>query len=91
MKLRSGVNPHFLERKLKMKKLHYTNTGELIANIDELVKSMDIIKMSLTLKETEELVEQILRDIQRKLNTDTFNIINDIREQLDATYKPEKE
>ena len=74
-----------------MKKLHYTNTGELIANIDELVKSMDTIKMSLTLKETEELVEQILRDIQRKLNTDTFNIINDIREQLDATYKPEKE
>lgn len=74
-----------------MKKLHYTNTGELIANIDELVKSMDIIKMSLTLKETEELVEHILRDIQRKLNTDTFNIINDIREQLDATYKPEKE
>ena len=74
-----------------MKKLHYTNTGELIANIDELVKSMEIIKMSLTLKETEELVEQILRDIQRKLNTDTFNIINDIREQLDATYKPEKE
>jgi hypothetical protein len=52
---------------------------------------MDTIKMSLTLKETEELVEQILRDIQRKLNTDTFNIINDIREQLDATYKPEKE
>jgi len=74
-----------------MKKLHYTNTGELIANIDELVKSMDTIKMSLTLKETEELVEHILRDIQRKLNTDTFNIINDIREQLDATYKPEKE
>ena len=74
-----------------MKKLHYTNTGELIANIDELVKSMVIIKMSLTLKETEELVEHILRDIQRKLNTDTFNIINDIREQLDATYKPEKE
>ena len=74
-----------------MKKLHYTNTEELIANIDELVKSMDIIKMSLTLKETEELVEHILRDIQRKLNTDTFNIINDIREQLDATYKPEKE
>jgi len=74
-----------------MKKLHYTNTGELIANIDELVKSMEIIKMSLTLKETEELVEHILRDIQRKLNTDTFNIINDIREQLDATYKPEKE
>ena len=73
-----------------MKKLHYTNTGELIANIDELVKSMDTIKMSLTLKETEELVEKILTDIQRKLNTDTFNIINDIREQLDATYKPEK-
>ena len=73
-----------------MKKLHYTNTGELIANIEELVKSMDTIKMSLTLKETEELVEKILIDIQRKLNTDTFNIINDIREQLDATYKPEK-
>ncbi len=73
-----------------MKKLHYTNTGELIANIEELVKSMDTIKMSLTLKETEELVEKILTDIQRKLNTDTFNIINDIREQLDATYKPEK-
>ncbi len=73
-----------------MKKLHYTNTGELIANIEELVKSMDTIKMSLTLKETEELVEKILTDIQRKLNTDTFNIINDIRVQLDATYKPEK-
>jgi len=72
-----------------MKKLHYTNTGELIANIEELVKSMDTIKMSLTLKETDELVEKILTDIQRKLNTDTFNIISDIREQLETTYKPE--
>jgi len=72
-----------------MKKLHYTNTGELIANIEELVKSMNTIKMSLTLKETDELVEKILTDIQRKLNTDTFNIISDIREQLETTYKPE--
>jgi hypothetical protein len=72
-----------------MKKLNYTITGEELANIEELVKSMDTIKMTLTLKETDELVDKILTDIRRKLNSDTLDIINEVRTQLQKTYKPE--
>jgi hypothetical protein len=72
-----------------MKKLNYTITGEELANIEELVKSMDTIKMTLTLKETDELVDKILMDIRRKLNSDTLDIINEVRTQLQKTYKPE--
>ena len=72
-----------------MKKLNYTLTGEELANIEDLVKSMDIIKMTLTLKESDELVENILMDIRRKLNIDTTSILNEVREQLENTYKPQ--
>tara|TARA_Y100000401_G_C8176147_1_gene151658 strand:+ start:189 stop:410 length:222 start_codon:yes stop_codon:yes gene_type:complete len=70
-----------------MKKLNYTLTGEELANIEELVQGMDTIKMTLTLKESDELVEKILMDIRRKLNVDTNSIINEVREQLENTYK----
>ncbi len=73
-----------------MKKLNYTLTGEELANIEDLVKSMESIKMTLTLKESDELVEKILRDIIRKLNLDTNQIVNEVREQLENTYKPKK-
>lgn len=73
-----------------MKKLNYTITGEELANIEELVKGMESIKMTLTLKETDELTEKILMDIRRKLNCDTTQIINEVREQLENTYKPQK-
>lgn len=73
-----------------MKKLNYTNTGEELANIEDLVKSMEIIKMTLTLKESDELVEKMLIDIRRKLNIDTNQILDDVRQQLEETYKPEK-
>lgn len=73
-----------------MKKLNYTLTGEELANIEDLVKSMESIKMTLTLKESDELVEKILRDIIRKLNIDTNQIVNEVREQLENTYKPKK-
>tara|TARA_R100000278_G_scaffold60623_1_gene49357 strand:- start:185 stop:406 length:222 start_codon:yes stop_codon:yes gene_type:complete len=72
-----------------MKKLNYTLTGEELANIEELVQGMDTIKMTLTLKESDELVEKILMDIRRKLNVDTNSIINEVREQLENTYKPQ--
>ena len=72
-----------------MKKLYYTLNGEELANIEELVKSMDSIKMTLTLKESDELTETILRDIRRKLTIDTNQVLNEIREQLEYTYKPE--
>jgi len=72
-----------------MKKLYYTTTGEELANIEELVKSMDSIKMTLTLKESDELTETILRDIRRKLTIDTNQVLNEVREQLEYTYKPE--
>ena len=68
-----------------MKKLNDTITGEELANIEDLVKSMDSIKMTLTLKETDELTEKILMDIRRKLNCDTNSIINEVREQLEDT------
>tara|TARA_Y100000356_G_scaffold40844_1_gene31769 strand:- start:169 stop:393 length:225 start_codon:yes stop_codon:yes gene_type:complete len=73
-----------------MKKLNYTLTGEELANIEELVQGMDTIKMTLTLKESDELVEKILMDIRRKLNVDTNSIINEVREQLENTYKPQQ-
>ena len=73
-----------------MKKLNYTLTGEEMVNIEDLVKSMESIKMTLTLKETDELTEKILMDIRRKLNVDTTQIINEVREQLENTYKPKK-
>lgn len=72
-----------------MKKLYYTTTGEELANIEELVKSMESIKMTLTLKESDELTETILRDIRRKLTIDTNQVLNEVREQLEYTYKPE--
>lgn len=73
-----------------MKKLNYTITGEELANIEELVKGMESIKMTLTLKESDELTEKILLDIRRKLDIDTQQVINEIRDQLEETYKPEK-
>ena len=73
-----------------MKKLNYTITGEELANIEELVKGMESIKMTLTLKESDELTEKILLDIRRKLDIDTQQVINEIRDQLEKTYKPEK-
>ena len=73
-----------------MKKLNYTITGEELVNIEELVKGMGSIKMTLTLKESDELTEKILLDIRRKLDIDTQQVINEIRDQLEKTYKPEK-
>ena len=73
-----------------MKKLNYTLTGEEMVNIEDLVKSMESIKMTLTLKESDELTEKILMDIRRKLNVDTLQIINEVRRQLEDTYKPKK-
>ena len=73
-----------------MKKLNYTITGEELANIEELVKGMESIKMTLTIKESDELTEKILLDIRRKLDIDTQQVINEIRDQLEKTYKPEK-
>jgi len=73
-----------------MKKLNYTLTGEEMINIEDLVKSMESIKMTLTLKESDELTEKILMDIRRKLNVDTLQIINEVRRQLEDTYKPKK-
>jgi len=72
-----------------MKKLYYTLNGEELANIEELVKGMESIKMTLTLKESDELTETILRDIRRKLTIDTNQVLNEVREQLEYTYKPE--
>lgn len=72
-----------------MKKLYYTLDGEELANIEELVKSMESIKMNLTLKETDELTEKILMDLRRKLTIDTNRILNNVRELLENTYKPE--
>ena len=74
----------------KMKKLNYTITGEELANIEDLVKSMESIKMTLTLKESDELTEKIVNDIRRKLNIDTNQILNEVREQLENTYKPQQ-
>ena len=73
-----------------MKKLNYTMTSEELVNIEDLVKSMEVIKMTLTLKETDELVDKMLIDIRRKLNIDTNQILDEVQRQLEETYKPEK-
>jgi SpoU rRNA methylase family enzyme len=70
-------------------KLTYTMTGVDIVNVKELVQAMDIIKVHLTLKETDELKDKILKDIERKENLNTHQILLNIEEQLDKTYKPE--
>ena len=46
--------------------------------------------MTLTLKESDELTEKIIMDIRRKLNIDTNQILNEVREQLENTYKPQE-
>lgn len=70
-------------------KLQYTMTGTDIVNVKELVQAMDTIKVHLTLKETDELKDLLLKDIERKLNLDTHQILIDVENQLDETYKPE--
>lgn len=70
-------------------KLNYTMTDTNIVNVKELVQAMDTIKVHLTLKETDELKDKVLKDIERKLNLDTHQILLDVEEQLDETYKPE--
>ena len=70
-------------------KLTYTMTDTNIVNVKELVQAMDTIKVHLTLKETDELKDKVLKDIERKLNLDTHQILLDVEEQLDETYKPE--
>ena len=72
-----------------MVKLTYTMSGVDIVNVKELVQAMDIIKVHLTLKETDELKDKILKDIERKENLNTNQILSNIEEQLDKTYKPE--
>ena len=74
---------------MTIKKLTYTVTGEELANIDDLVKGMESIKMTLTLKETDELTEKILKDVRRKLTIDNDQIIREVKEQLEKTYKPQ--
>ena len=69
--------------------LTYTMTGTHIVNVKELVQAMDIIKIHLTLKETDELKDKILKDIERKENLNTNQILLNIEDQLDRTYKPE--
>ena len=73
-----------------MKKLNYTLTGEEMVDIDSIVQSLEVMAKTLTLKETDELVEKILTDIRRKLNEDTYSIINEVRDLLEKTYSPEK-
>ena len=73
-----------------MKKLNYTMTSEEMVNIEDLVKSMEVIKMTLTLKESDELVETIITDVRRKLNIDTNQILDEVRRQLEETYKPQE-
>lgn len=65
-------------------------TSEEMVNIEDLVKSMEVIKMTLTLKESDELVETIITDVRRKLNIDTNQILDEVRRQLEETYKPQE-
>jgi len=75
---------------MTIKKLNYTVTGQELVNIEDLVQGMESIKMTLTLKETDELTEKILKDVRRKLNIDTDQIIKEVKEQLEKTYKPQE-
>jgi len=70
-------------------KLSYTLHETDIVNVKELVQAMDTIKIHLTLKETDELKDKILKDIERKENLNTNQVLSNIEKQLDDTYKPE--
>ena len=70
-------------------KLSYTLHETDIVNVKELVQAMDTIKIHLTLKETDELKDKILKDIERKENLNTNQVLSNIEKQLDNTYKPE--
>jgi hypothetical protein len=71
-----------------MMKNIFDSDSNIIVDTKQLLDSFNTIKMVLTLKETDELVDSILNDTRRKLDSDTNNICIELRRMLEECYKP---
>lgn len=72
---------------IKMKDI-FDSKGNKLVDSKKLLESFNTMKMILTLKETENLVENILHDIRMKLDIDTNTVVKEFRELLESEYKP---
>ena len=68
----------------------YNSNGNVIVDTKKLIDSFNTMKMVLTLKETDELVEKIINDARRKLDDDTNMVCVELKQTLENCYKPDK-
>ena len=66
----------------------YDSNSELILDTKELIESFKVLVTKLTLGETKELTESILKDTRLKLNRDTDNVCMNLRRELEELYLP---
>tara|TARA_Y100000004_G_scaffold183892_1_gene232257 strand:+ start:550 stop:774 length:225 start_codon:yes stop_codon:yes gene_type:complete len=69
----------------------YDSNSELILDTKELIESFKVLVTKLTLGETKELTESILKDTRLKLNRDTDNVCMNLRKELEELYLPESD
>ena len=69
----------------------YDSNSELILDTKELIESFKVLVTKLTLGETKELTESILKDTRLKLNRDTDNVCMNLRRELEELYLPESD
>ena len=67
----------------------FDSNGNVIVDTKKLLDSFNTMKMVLTLKETDELVDSILKDTRLKLDNDTNMVCIELRKMLEDCYKPE--
>jgi len=72
---------------IKMKDI-FDSKGNKLVDSKKMLESFNTMKMILTLKDTEKLVENILHDIRMKLDIDTNTVVNEFRQLLESEYKP---
>ena len=66
----------------------YDSNSELILDTKELIESFKVLVTKLTLGETKELTESILKDTRLKLND---NVCMNLRRELEELYLPESD
>lgn len=69
----------------------YDSNSEIILDTKELIESFKVLVTKLTLGETKELTESILKDTRLKLNRDTDNVCMNLRRELEELYLPESD
>lgn len=66
----------------------FDSKGNKLVDTKKLLESFNTMKMVLTLKDTENLVESILQDTRMKLDIDTNSVVKELRELLESEFKP---